>query len=151
MSQAVSQVNLVYVDKRSGEIKRLSVKEEVYEWIISTRARWEPVVAMERASLRANNVYQISIREIRLAPNELVIPCPVTWNSLGQLLSVGRRGRPQRVEKARTFDYANFLAFKNGEVLEGDLLGVLNVFPQATIAPILRSWIGREAPPPYRS
>jgi len=70
---------------------------------------------------------------------------------LDQLLSLGRRGRPQRVEKARTFNYANFLAFKSGEVLEGDLLDVLNVFPQATIAPILRSWAGREVPPPYRS
>jgi len=145
------QINLVYVHKRSGEVKRLSVQEEIYEWIISTRGRWEPVVAIERAPLRANNVHQISIREIRLAPNELVIPCPVAWNGLGQLLGVGRRGRPQKVEKARVFDYANFLAFKNGEVVEGDLLGVLNIFPQATIAPILRLWAGREEPPPYRS
>jgi hypothetical protein len=147
----VGQINLVYIDKRSGEVKRLSVREEIYEYIISTRARWEPVVAMEKVSLRANNVYQVNIREIRLSPNELVIPCPVTWNSLGQLLSVGRRGKPQRVEKARVFNYASFLAFKNGEVVEGDLLGVLNVFPQATIAPILRLWTGRETPPPYRS
>jgi len=106
---------------------------------------------MEGVVLRANNVHQIGVREIRLAPNELLIPCPVTWNCLGQLLSVGRRGRPQRVEKARIFNYANFLAFKSGEILEGDLLGVLNVFPQATMAPILRPWTGREVPPPYRS
>jgi hypothetical protein len=79
----VGQINLVYIDKRSGEVKRLRVREEIYEYIISTRARWEPVVAMEKVSLRANNVYQINIREIRLSPNELVIPCPVTWNSLG--------------------------------------------------------------------
>jgi len=73
-----SQINLAYVSKRSGEVKRLSVREETYEYIISTRARWEPVVAMEKVHLRANSVHQISIREIRLAPNEPVIPCPVT-------------------------------------------------------------------------
>jgi len=150
MSQP-SQINLVYVDKRSDEVKRLGIREEAYEWIIRTRARWEPVIAIERVLLKANNVHQISIREIRLAPNELVIPCPVTWNCLGQLLSVGRKGRPQRVEKARVFNYANFLAFKSGEILEGDLLGVLNIFPQATIIPVLSPRAGREVPPPYRS
>jgi len=86
MSQP-GQINLVYIDERSGEVERLSVREETYEWIISTRAKWEPVIAMERVVLRANNAHQIGIREIRLAPNELVIPCPVTWNCLGQLLS----------------------------------------------------------------
>jgi len=46
----------VYVDERSGEVKRLSVREETYEWIISTKVRWGPVIAMERVVLRANDV-----------------------------------------------------------------------------------------------
>ncbi|MEM0232990.1 MAG: DUF22 domain-containing protein [Candidatus Nezhaarchaeales archaeon] len=146
----MSYINLVYIDKKGYEVKRLRIQEETYEYLISTRARWEPVIAIEGVTLRANNVYQISIRPIRLSPNELVVPCPVEWNGLGQLVSVGRRGIPRKVERERLFDHANFLAFRDGNILEGDLLGVLNVFPQATILPILRSTT-REVPPPYRS
>lgn len=146
----MSYINLVYVDKRSYEVKRLRIQEETYEYLISTRARWEPVIAMENVTLRAHNVHQIRIRQIRLNPNELVVPCPVEWNSLGQLVSIGRRGVPKKVEKERDFDHANFLAFRDGNIMEGDLLGVLNVFPQATILPALRS-ISRHVPPPYRS
>lgn len=149
--RCMSYINLVYVDERSHEVKRLKVREETYEYLISTRARWEPVIAIENVTLRAHNVHQVTVRPIRLNSNELVIPCPVEWNCLGQLVSVGRRGAPQRVEKARLFNYANFLAFREGNITEGDLLGVLNVFPQATILPILRGSITRETPPPYRS
>ncbi|MCS7139827.1 MAG: DUF22 domain-containing protein [Nitrososphaerota archaeon] len=148
----MSYINLVYMTEGyQGELKRISVMEETYEYLISTRARWEPVVAIEKAILRANNVHQINIRPIKLNPDELVIPCPVTWNSLGHLLSVGRKGAPQKVEKARTFEYANFLAFRDGTIIEGDLLGILNVFPKATIAALLRGGAGRIPPPPYRS
>lgn len=146
----MSYINLAYIDKKSYEVKRLKVQEETYEYVISTRARWEPVIAIENVTLRAHNVHQISIRPIRLNPNELVVPCPVEWNCLGHLVGVGRRGAPKKVEKARFFNHANFLAFRDGNIVEGDLLGVLNVFPQATILSTLRS-ITREAPPPYRS
>jgi len=148
----VSYINLVYMTEGyQGELKRIRVEEEVYEYVISTRARWEPVIAIEKVVVKANNVHQINIRPIKLNPDELILPCPVTWNSLGHVISIGHKGVPQRVEKARTFEYANFLAFRDGTIMEGDLLGVLNVFPKATLMPILRSSsTGREAPPPYR-
>ena len=149
----MSYINLVYMTEGyRGELKRVRVSEEAYEWVISTRGRWEPVIATEDVSLKANTIHQIEIRPIKLNPNELVIPCPVTWNCLGHLISIGRKGAPQRVEKARVFDYANFLAFRDGTIMRGDLLGVLNVFPKATIAPILlRRDVEREVPPPYRA
>jgi len=84
MSQA-SQINLVYVDKRSGEVKRLSVREETYEWIISTRARWEPVIAMEKVSLRANNVHQINIKRDKASAQRAGNPLSSDLELLGSV------------------------------------------------------------------
>ncbi|MDI9619498.1 MAG: DUF22 domain-containing protein [Candidatus Nezhaarchaeota archaeon] len=152
MVVVIHGINLVYEEVEGPPtLKRVKVEEEIYEYVISTRARWEPIIAIEKVAIKANSVHQVAIRPVRLNPNELMIPCPASWNCLGHVVNVGRKGIPQKVEKARTFDYANFLAFKDGAIVEGDLLGVLNVFPKATIMAIFRGSSGaREVYPPYR-
>jgi len=148
----MSYINLVYMTEGyKGELKRIRVREEVYEYLISTRARWEPIIAVEKVVLKANTVVQIDIRPIKLNPDELIIPCPVVWNCLGHVLGIGHKGAPQRVESARSFEYVDFLAVRDGTVVEGDLLGVLNVFPKATLIPLMRGGVAVRAPPPYRS
>ena len=144
-------MNLRYMT-RKGEEKTIKVPIEAYEYILSTRGRWEVIIADEEKEVRAGLACLVKIKPIELYPEEIVLPCPTNRHVLGSVISVGRSsGRVQRVEGRRRFDVAIFLAIRDGTIHSGDHLGVLNIFPQATIISRVVSPPGyRTAPPPYR-
>lgn len=130
----------------------VKVPIEAYEYILSTRGRWEVVIADEEKEVKAGLAHLVRIKPIELYPEEIILPCPINRHVLGTVISVGRSsGRVQRVEERRRFDVAVFLAVRDGTIHPGDYLGVLNVFPQATLVARVTPPPGlRAPPPPYR-
>jgi hypothetical protein len=134
-------MNVRYVSK-AGVEKTVKAPIEVYDYVLSTRGRWEVLIADEDREVKAGLCHVIKVRPIELYPEEIALPCPVVRHALGSVVSVGRSaGRLQRVEERRRFDVAVFAAVRDGVVRAGDHVGVLNVFPQATL-------ISRITPPP---
>jgi len=50
-------------------------------------------------------------------------------NALGFVEATGKFGRPGLIEEGRKIDFVVFTAIEDGEIKNGDLLGVINVFP----------------------
>ncbi len=144
-------MNIRYMSK-SGAEKSVKVPIEAYEYILSTRGRWEVLIADEEKEVKAGLCYLVKIKPIELYPEEIVLPCPTNRHVLGSIVSVGRSsGRLQRVEERRRFDVAIFAAIRDGTIYPGDHLGVLNVFPQSTLITRIVSPPGYRPPsPPYR-
>lgn len=116
-----------YLSKRSGEMKRLEFPNEMMEYIISTAGRWINIVASKNVEVKAGQSIVIEIDPVHLHPKEITLTCPVSRHALGVLLGLyGSEGKPQPIEGSRVYDKAVFLALKDGEIEEGDLLGIIN-------------------------
>ncbi|RLF10085.1 MAG: hypothetical protein DRJ98_06935 [Thermoprotei archaeon] len=144
-------INLRYMSKKGVE-KSVRAPIETYEYLLSNRGRWEVLIADEEKEVRAGLCHLVKIKPIELHPEEIVLPCPTNRHVLGSVISVGRSaGRVQRVEERRKFDVAIFAAVRDGTIYAGDNIGVLNVFPQATLISRVVPPPGfRSPPPPYR-
>jgi len=144
-------MNIRYLSK-AGVEKTVKAPIEAYEYILSTRGRWEVLIADEEKEVKAGMCHLVKIKPIELYPEEIVLPCPTIRHVLGSVISVGRSsGRVQRVEERRRFDVAIFVAIRNGVVYPGDHLGVLNIFPQSTLISRIVSMPGYRPPsPPHR-
>lgn len=143
--------NIRYISK-DGKDRSIRVPIEVYEYILSTRGRWELLIANEKKEVKAGNIYSIKIKPVELYPEEIALPCPVSRHALVSVISVSKSaGRPQKVEVKRVLDVANVIAIVNGKVDVDDCLGVINVFPQATLVSRIGPPLGfRKPPSPYR-
>ncbi|MCX8204434.1 MAG: DUF22 domain-containing protein [Candidatus Nezhaarchaeota archaeon] len=144
-------MNVRYLSK-SGVERSVRAPIEPYEYILSTRGRWEVIIADEEKEVKAGLCQLVKIRPIELYPEEIALPCPINRHVLGSVVSVGRGlGRLQRVEERRRFDVAVFAAIRDGTIYPSDHLGVLNIFPQATLITRVAPPPGfRAPPPPYR-
>ncbi len=58
----------------------------------------------------------------------MVVPLSVTRNPYGVVVDVVELGKPKRVEEAKRIQQAIFVAVEDGEINEGDLIGVANVY-----------------------
>ncbi|RNI09911.1 DUF22 domain-containing protein [Methanohalophilus halophilus] len=125
MSAEIIQV----VSRKKGEIVSKKVKAAPYEFTIATRARWEMVIADNDLEIRAGEYKKIPVREITLDPDTLAMPCAFTYHAVASVLKIASTEGACPVDKERTVRYAYVFGQTNGKIREGDLLGVLNVFP----------------------
>jgi len=145
MSSELARQRLVikYLNKRTGEIRRMEYPNGTLEYILSTAGRWINVVASERIEVKAGHPTVIRVDTIKLLPKEITLTCPVSRHALGMLLGLyGSEGKPQPVEGERLFNKAVFLPLRDGVVEEGDLLGVINaVVVHAVLEKhVIRAW-----------
>jgi hypothetical protein len=123
------EIRIVYKDTETGELKSEIVDTEDYEYTIATRGGWKMIIADEEVEFEVGETKPIKIRKTILPRESIVLMCPVSRHGLGYVAALGRGGEPQPVEEEREIDYVIFNAFEKGKVRNGDLLGVLNVFP----------------------
>ncbi len=105
------------------------VKAATYEFTLATRAKWEMVICDEDTDIRAGEFKKVSIKEIYLEPDMVAIPCTFTHHAIASLIKVGTKGGAKPVDNDRIIAYAYVLGQETGQILKGDLLAVLNIFP----------------------
>lgn len=125
MKQEIVQV----VCRENGDIKCKKISAATYEFTIATRAKWEMVIATEDADIRAGEFKKLRVKEIRIEPDTIAMPCTFTHHALVSLIKVGTDGGAKPVDTERTITYAYVLGQESGKVHSGDLLAVLNIFP----------------------
>ncbi len=124
----MARVNITYSEGVGGEKKSIPMIVRPYEFILTTRGYWENIVADEDKTLKAGEIKTVKIKPVRLREEDVTILCPVCRHALGFVISIGSWGRPRRVEEKRELIFIAFAAIDDGEIKEGDLLGVINVF-----------------------
>jgi hypothetical protein len=117
------------VCRDNSELVCKMVKAATYEFTLATRAKWEMVICDEDTDIRAGEFKKVHIKEIYLEPDMVAIPCTFTHHAIASLIKVGTKGGAKPVDNDRIVEYAYILGQETGQVLKGDLLAVLNIFP----------------------
>lgn len=126
LREEIVEANLTWRD--NGNIYRKKITTEVFGYTRTHVGIWEPLVADENVEFRAGDILRVKIREVELPPNTVVVPLSVTRNPYGVVVDVVELGKPKRVEEPKRIQQAIFVAVEDGEILEGDLIGVVNVY-----------------------
>jgi len=121
------EFNVVWLE--DGKIKRVTVDGENYEYTIGTKGGWRMLIADEDVKIEKGNLYKIRIKEVVIPPESISMPCSCIRNALGFVEATGTLEKPGLVEEERRINFVVFTAIEDGEIKEGDLLGVINVFP----------------------
>jgi hypothetical protein len=125
MKQEIVQV----VSRENGDLKCKTINAATYEFTIATRAKWEMVIAAEDVEMRAGEFKKLRVKEIRIEPDMIAMPCTFTHHAVVSLIKVGTDGGAKPVDNERTVTYAYVLGQESGSVHSGDLIAVLNIFP----------------------
>jgi hypothetical protein len=121
------KVNMVY---RSGMgIIRKEVTIEPFGYKRSPTASWEILVANENKKVRYGEPCVVSVKKIKLPKNTVIYPLSIMRHTYGTFIDVYLDGPPKRVEEEdRVISKVIFLPIMDGEISEGELLGVLNIY-----------------------
>lgn len=125
----MSTKDVYVVSRQNGEVVSKKVRASPYEFTIATRAKWELVISDEDIEMHAGEYRKIRVQEITLNPETLVIPCSFTYHNVVSTLKVALKEGTSVIEKTRHIHYAYVFAQETGKVREGELIGVLNIFP----------------------
>ena len=119
------------VSRKKGEIVSNKIEATPYEFTIGTQARWEMITSDADLEIRAGEYKKIPIREIFLEADSLAIPCAFIYHAMTSVINVSSTNGACLVDKERIIRYAYIFGQATGDIKEGDLLGVLNIFPIA--------------------
>jgi hypothetical protein len=119
--------NIQLVLRYGDTIERENVMAVPYEFFMSTRGRWEMLIADENVSVKAGELKLIKIKQISLPKDTLAVPCAFAQHELGVVLKIQHKGLTL-IETEREISLVQFLAFSDGQISKGDLLGIINVF-----------------------
>ncbi len=125
MNKEVIQV----VSKDAGELTSKKVSAAPYEFTLATRAKWEMVISSEDMDIREGEFKKIKVKDIRLDPDVVAVPCTFSHHAVVSLIKVCSKGGAKPVDNERVIDYAYVIGQETGTVREGDLIAVLNIFP----------------------
>ena len=117
------------VSRKNGELKSTKVKASSYEFTMATRAKWEMIVANEDIGIRAGEFKKVNVREIQVEPDMVAMPCIFSQHAVASVLKIGAKDGDAPVDRERIIDCAYIIGQETGFIREGDLLGVLNLFP----------------------
>ncbi|MFP4654187.1 MAG: DUF22 domain-containing protein [Methanohalobium sp.] len=117
------------VSRQNGELKSTKVEASPYEFTMATRAKWEMIVANEDVDIRAGEYKRVPVKEIRIEPDMVAMPCVFSQHAVASVLRIGTKGGCKPVEDERLINTAYILGQETGHIRKGDLLGILNLFP----------------------
>lgn len=120
--------NMVYwKDEERGEIRREKISFEKTSYDLGTLGAWEPVIADERVEVKKGEEVTIRVKEIKIPPHCIIMPCSFQRHAMGYVQSVGAPGKPKKIEEDREINKAIFSPVMDGVIEEEDLLTVLNL------------------------
>ncbi len=97
------------------------------------RAYWKLMIASQEVEVKKGRIALIKIKDIHLPPKTAVSPLSIMGHALGTVIDVYGE-RLYRIEENKKIVYAAFLPLESGIVEEGDLIGVIKVYPM-NVAP----------------
>ncbi len=120
------KIRMVY---RSGEgIVSKEVTVKPFRYRRSGSASWEVLISKENKKLMRGEPTIIAVNPIKLPKNTITYPVSVMRHAYGSFLDIYLHGPPKKVEEeGRTIRKIVFLPVLDGEVKEGELLGILNI------------------------
>lgn len=107
------------------------------------KAYWKLMIASQEVKVRKGEVALIKIDPIHLPPKTAVSPLSIMRHALGTVVDVYGE-KLYRIEEEKKIVYAAFLPVEKGVVEEGDLIGVIKVYPM-NVAPA--DYVGSIAEP----
>lgn len=98
------------------------------EYTISGSVGLIAIISDEKIQIFANTVMPIRVREIKIPKNHTISPCAYNRHPLGSVISVAEE-IPKTISEERKIEFVMFIAWENGIIEEGDVLGVIDTFP----------------------
>ncbi len=105
------------VDEAFERSKRFSITGE--------HGELNTVIADEAVKVLANTVTPIRIELIRIPKNHSIQPCAYNRHPIGGIISVAEE-IPKDITDERSIEFVMFIAWENGTVEKGDVLGVID-------------------------
>ncbi len=124
------KANIVsWADSNREKVTRREIDVSPIAYRTAPYAYWKLVIANESLEVKEGEVAFVNIEKIKIPGNTIVSPLSLMRNELGTVLDVYESYPPRvRIEEPKDIEQAAFLAVKDGEIREGDLLGVVKVF-----------------------
>ena len=97
------------------------------------RAYWKLLLAAQEVEITKGQVTVIKVKPIRLPPKTAVSPLSIMRHALGSVVDVYFE-KMSRIEEEKRIVNVAFLPIQDGKVEEGDLVGVVKVYPM-NVAP----------------
>ncbi|MDY6930324.1 MAG: DUF22 domain-containing protein [Halobacteriota archaeon] len=108
------------VDEAFERSKKFSITSE--QGVLNT------AIAAENVKVLANTVTPIRIELIHIPKNHTIQPCAYNRHPIGGIISVAEE-KPRDVTENRSIEFVMFIAWENGTVEKGDVLGVVDTLP----------------------
>jgi hypothetical protein len=120
------EANLVY---KSGEgVIRKNVTIEPFGYKRAATASWEVLIADERKEVRYGEPCLIKIKRVRIPRNTIVYPMCIMRHAYGAFVDLYSDIPLQKVEEERYANKVIFYPIADGEVKEGEILGIVNLY-----------------------
>ncbi len=110
-----------FIDTRSASFKT------------ARRAYWKLLIAAQEVEIAAGRVTIVKVRPIHLPAKTAVSPLSIMRHAFGSVVDV-YCDRLSKIEEEKRITSAAFLPVRDGKIEEGDLIGVVKVYPM-NIAP----------------
>jgi hypothetical protein len=128
---------------RSGEgVIKKEVTIEPFGYKRSSVAKWGVLIADERKGVRYGEPTVVRVKKVEIPPNTIIYPLHIMRHAYGTVVDVFCDCAPWKVEEGGDIRKVVFLPVMDGEVREGEMLGVLN-FYSVELSPIgkVKQWL----------
>ncbi|WP_290596603.1 MULTISPECIES: DUF22 domain-containing protein [unclassified Archaeoglobus] len=128
---------------RSGEgVIKKEVTIEPFGYKRSSVAKWGVLIADERKEVRYGEPTVVRVKKVEIPPNTIIYPLHIMRHAYGTVVDVFCDCAPWKVEEGGDIRKVVFLPVMDGEVREGEMLGVLN-FYSVELSPIgkVKQWL----------
>lgn len=120
------KVRIVY--RSGGGIIKKEINVEPFGYKRSNVAKWGVLVADENREVKYGVPAVVRVKRIEVPPNTIVYPLHIMRHAYGTVVDVFCDCRPWKVEEGGDIRKVVFLPVMDGEVREGEILGVLNFY-----------------------
>ncbi|NKQ37937.1 MAG: DUF22 domain-containing protein [Methanosarcinales archaeon] len=117
------------VSNIDGEIVTKKIEASNYEFTISTRVKWEMVIADEETPIEKGEIKKINIKPFQIQQDTITLPCSFMRHAYAFLMKIGTGADACSVDRERTVHHAYIMGADTGKINKGDYLGTLNLLP----------------------
>nr|WP_276626142.1 DUF22 domain-containing protein [Archaeoglobus fulgidus] len=134
------KVRIVY---RSGDgIVKREVEVEPFGYRRSPVGKWEALIADESKPVRYGEPVVVKVKRVRVPPKTILYPLHIMRHAYGTVADVFCDCKPWKVEEGGEIKKVVFLPVMDGEIKEGELLGIINLH-DVELSPLgrVRQWL----------
>ncbi len=123
------KVRTVYwSDKDKMQVKEGFINTRSALFKTARKAYWKLLIAAQEVEITKGRITIVKVRPIRLPPKTAVSPLSIMRHALGSVVDVYCE-KLSKIEEEKKITNTAFLPVRNGKIEEGDLIGVVKVYP----------------------